>query len=163
MDRDGGIESELREFVARQKSASKTTNGQPSQNRQVVTGNGNVQVGVANAPVTIGGQDDFDPDNPNIAPCPACWKPVSRMARPCPKCGFDVAHHHESLELQRRREQKQSERVFLEKIMYWSMGLALGGFWLGAQSWMPDAFATLLWCGAGFAVVLAGILAKVLS
>lgn len=162
MDRDDGIEAELQEFVDRQRRAN-TPGERGRHDSQRATGNGNVLVGVANAPVTIGRNDDFDPDNPNMQPCPSCWKPVSKLASPCPRCGYDVAKHHHNAELKRRQERYERWRARIQAVMLCALVIAMGGMWLGAQPWMPDNLSKpLFWLAVG-AIIFMGVLARILS
>ena len=66
---------------------------------QRIDGNNNVQVG---GDLVVG--EEFDPDNPNLTDCPSCWKPASRFAAQCPKCGYNIAGHFAALAREERRK-----------------------------------------------------------
>ena len=59
--------------------------------RQHIKGNNNQQAG--NNIINNYVDDGFDPANPNIIDCPSCWKPTSKDAQECPKCGYGVVEH----------------------------------------------------------------------
>ncbi len=62
-------------------------------NKQHINGNHNQQAG--NDIINNFNDDDFDPNNPNIIDCPCCWKPTSKFANKCPRCGYAVLNHLE--------------------------------------------------------------------
>lgn len=60
-------------------------------NSQKITGNHNQQAG--QNIINNFNDSEFDPNNPNIIDCPCCWKPTSKFANECPKCGYAVLAH----------------------------------------------------------------------
>lgn len=60
-------------------------------NNQHVYGDNNQQAG--NDIINNFADNDFDPNNPNIIDCPSCWKPTSKFANACQRCGYAVLEH----------------------------------------------------------------------
>jgi hypothetical protein len=59
--------------------------------KQKIHGNNNQQAG--NDIINNFGDDNFDPNNPNIIDCPSCWKQTSKFANECQRCGYAVLEH----------------------------------------------------------------------
>ncbi|GAB3021640.1 hypothetical protein [Bowmanella dokdonensis] len=86
---------------------------------QIINGNNNNQIQFNNDP-------GFDPDNPNIVDCPSCWKPTSRFAEPCPRCGYNVKAHFEWEQAMAQRAREEARLRSLAKIQGTAVVLGLG-------------------------------------
>lgn len=71
--------------------------------KQRIDGDGNIQVARVEGDLSIVQDEPFDPDNPNLTDCPSCWKPASRYASLCPRCGYNIVGHFAALEREERR------------------------------------------------------------
>ena len=67
---------------------------------------------------------EFDPDNPNIIPCPTCRRPTSIIAQPCLSCGCNVKEYREN---EYRKEQLKALKKRKDKTYMVAYGLAFLG------------------------------------
>lgn len=100
--------------------------------KQRIDGNNNVQVGHVDGNLTISPDDPLDSSNPNLIQCPSCWKLASRWARPCPRCGYDIAGHFAALE----REERRTRAMWVAGVC--TVVFVLGGVLMGT-SWFPES------------------------
>jgi hypothetical protein len=104
---------------------------------QRIDGNNNVQVGGDLVVV-----EPFDPDNPNLIDCPSCWKPVSRAAPACPKCGFPVAAHF-AAKVQAERDKAAQRNIMIAFMFFMGSGLLISLSWFPESLKGPLAMASL--------------------
>ncbi|WP_306604522.1 hypothetical protein [Azonexus sp.] len=116
--------------------------------KQRIDGDNNIQVGRVDGDLTIGQDDPFDPNNPNLTDCPSCWKPASRFAAQCPKCGYNIAGHFAAL----AREARCKELVGRAQVCG---VLAVCGMLLINIPWLPESWKGTL----SIAALVAGFVA----
>ena len=54
---------------------------------QRIDGNNNVQIRDVEGDINVFQGREFDANNANLIPCPACSRPLSYQADECPDCG----------------------------------------------------------------------------
>lgn len=120
---------------------------------QKIEGDNNIQVGRVEGSLHVAQEEAFDPNNPNLIDCPSCWKPVSRAATSCPRCGFPVAAHFAAL-VQAERDKAAQRNVMFAFLFFIGAGLLVGMSWFPDSLKGPLAFAAL--AGLFFATSSAG-------
>jgi len=93
-------------------------------NRQYIKGNHNQQAG--NDIINNFSDDDFDPNNPNIIDCPSCWKPTSKFANECQRCGYAVLKHFNDIDKEERKRRAHSVHL---RVFYSCVAILLVGLW----------------------------------
>jgi hypothetical protein len=97
--------------------------------------------------VVINPKDELDPNNPNLTNCPCCGNLASRWAKPCPKCGYDIAEHFYAIaEAKRKSELSRRAMIFF--------GVGVAALVLSGTHWLPKSWEfPLVLVGLGALIV----------
>lgn len=100
---------------------------------QQIDGDGNIQVGHFVGDLTIAQPDAVDPNNPNMAPCPACGNYGYWRIEACRRCGFPIL----KFVLEKEDEYRRKE-MSIKGVIAIVIGAALMA--MTSLSWIPDSW-----------------------